>query len=262
MLTTNHVDGAPNWVDLGTPDVAGAETFYAALFGWTFEAAGEDVGGYGTFRLGGSAVAGGTAVGDEQGPPAWTVYFRSPDADATAQAVRQGGGRVLVEPADVPDRGRTAVFADPAGAAFGIWQPRAGRGLDAVTDVGTLCWTELYTSDPAAAADFYRGVLGWDVSEVPFGGGAYSVVKPPGTPDEHAFGGLVPLGSDPVDDVPYWTPYFEVPDCDVTAARAEELGGKVRLTPEFMEGVGRFAKLADPAGARFAVIASAPPPGG
>lgn len=61
---------------------------------------------------------------------------------------------------------------------------------------------------------------------------------------------------------PYWTPYFEVADCDATAAKAEESGGKVRLTPELMEGVGRFAKLQDPFGARFAVIASVPTVGG
>lgn len=84
-----------------------------------------------------------------------------------------------------------------------------------------------------------------------------------GTSDEAAFGGLVPISTDPVEDAerPYWTQYFEVADCDAAAAKAEEAGGKVRLTPESMEGVGRFAKLTDPFGARFAVIASAPAPG-
>ncbi|WP_030208687.1 VOC family protein [Streptomyces sp. NRRL S-87] len=263
MLTTNYVDGAPNWIDLGTPDIAGAGTFYAGLFGWDFEPGGEEVGGYGMFRLDGRTVAGGMTVTEEQGPPSWNVYFRTSDADATARAVRDAGGGVLFEPMDVLDRGRMAVFTDPAGVPFGVWQPRATRGLEAVTDVGTLCWAELYTPDVAAAARFYRAVFGWEVSEMPFDGGTYTVVRPAAAPDEAAFGGLVPIGPDPVEDAgaPYWTPYFEVQDCDLTAARAEEMGGKVRLTPLFMEGVGRFAKLADPAGARFAVIASAPPSG-
>ncbi|MGW1769016.1 VOC family protein [Streptomyces sp. NPDC002073] len=263
MLTTDYVDGAPNWVDLGAPDIDAVSAFYAGLFGWDFEAGGPDVGGYGMFRLDGKTVAGGVSVTAGQGLPAWSVYFQSADADATAAAVRRAGGAVLYEPMDVVDAGRMAVFADPAGVVFAAWQPWGNTGLDTVTAVGALCWTELYTRDPAAAAAFYREVFRWEVIEVPFGEDTYTMVKPAGTADDAAFGGLVPIGSDPIEDasMPYWTPYFEVEDCDVTAARAEELGGKVRLTPVFMEGVGRFAKLADPYGARFAVITSAPPAG-
>lgn len=260
MLTTEYKDGSPNWVDLGTPDTAGAAGFYAGLFGWDYQAGGEDVGGYGMFRLGHKTVAGGMTVTAEQGPSAWTVYFQTPDTDATAAAVTKAGGTVSFEPMDVMDFGRMALFTDPAGVAFGVWQPKRNKGLDAVTDVGTLCWTELYTGDVAAAAGFYGSVFGWVISEMPFEGGTYTMVKPAGTTDEAAFGGLVPIVADPVEDTerPYWAPYFEVADCDLTAAKAEESGGKVRLTPVFMEGVGRFAKLADPFGARFSVIASAP----
>ncbi|MFJ3909228.1 hypothetical protein EDE04_1343 [Streptomyces sp. 2132.2] len=263
MLTTDYADGSPNWVDLGTPDLDGAAGFYTALFGWDYRPGGEEAGGYAMFQLDGRTVAGGMAVAPGEVRSAWTVYFRSSDADATAAAVVQAGGTVAVEPRDVMGLGRMAIFADPAGVTFSIWQPGRIEGLGAVTDVGTLCWTELYTPDVPAAAAFYGAVFGWEVNEMPFEGGSYTAVKAAGTPDGAAFGGLVPIGTDPVEDAerPYWTPYFEVPDCDVTAARAEESGGKVRLSPVSMEGVGRFAKLADPYGARFAVIASAPAPG-
>ncbi|MFI9063471.1 VOC family protein [Streptomyces sp. NPDC053429] len=263
MLSTDYRDGSPNWLDLGTPDTDGAAGFYRGLFGWDYEPGGQEVGGYGMFRLGGKTVAGGMTVTPEQGPSAWTVYFRTPDLDATAAAVRESGGAVAFEPMDVLDLGRMAVFTDPAGVAFAAWQPGRHKGLDEVTAVGTLCWTELYTPDVAAAAAFYRAVFGWEVAEMPFEGGTYTMVKPAGAPDEEAFGGLVPIAADPVEDTerPYWTPYFEVADCDATAARVEESGGKVRLTPVSMDGVGRFAKAADPFGARFAVITSAPAPG-
>lgn len=263
MLTTDYKDGSPNWVDLGTPDTAGAAVFYRGLFGWDFRAGGEDVGGYGMFRLGDRTVAGGMTVPPDQGPAAWTLYFQSPDADATAAAVTGAGGTVLFEPMDVMDFGRMAILADPAGVGFGVWQPRKNKGLDAVTEVGTMCWTELYTGDVAAATAFYGTVFGWEIDEMPFEGGTYTMVRPAGTTDEAAFGGLVPIADDPVEDAerPYWTPYFEVVDCDAVAAKAEESGGTVRLAPVFMEGVGRFAKLADPSGARFALIASAPPAG-
>ncbi|MBT2482894.1 VOC family protein [Streptomyces sp. ISL-94] len=263
MLTTDYKDGSPNWVDLGTPDIDGAAGFYRGLFGWDFLAGGEEVGGYGMFRLGDRTVAGVMTVPADRGPCAWQVYFQTSDADATAAAVTEAGGTVTFEPMDVMDFGRMAIFADPAGVSFGVWQPRKNKGLDAVTDMGTMCWTELYTGDVAAAASFYGAVFGWEISEMPFEGGTYTMVRPAGTTDEAAFGGLVPISADPVEDTgrPYWTPYFEVVDCDETAARAEESGGKVRLSPVSMEGVGRFAKLADPFGARFAVIASVPTTG-
>ncbi|MER6250276.1 VOC family protein [Streptomyces sp. NPDC001584] len=263
MLTTDYRDGSPNWVDLGTPDIAGAADFYGALFGWDFQAGSEEVGGYGMFHLGGKTVAGGMTVPADQGPCAWQVYFQSADADATATAVTKAGGTVTFEPMSVLDYGRMAMCADPAGVGFGVWQPRADTGLGAVTDVGALCWTELYTGDVAGAAEFYRAVFGWETGEMPYEGGTYTMARPAGTSDEAAFGGLVPISTDPVEDAerPCWTPYFEVADCDAAAAKAEEAGGKVRLTPESMEGAGRFAKLADPFGARFAVIASAPAPG-
>src|SRR5258708_18634054 len=57
MLSTNFVDGAPVWVDLGAPDVARAAEFYGWVFGWKFESAGPDAGGYGMFTHDGKAVA-------------------------------------------------------------------------------------------------------------------------------------------------------------------------------------------------------------
>jgi predicted enzyme related to lactoylglutathione lyase len=74
------------------------------------------------------------------------------------------------------------------------------------------------------------------------------------------FGGVVPLADDPTEaeSGAYWLPYFEVTDVDTVVAQAEELGGTVRLAAADVEGVGRIARLADPYGARFAVIKTAP----
>ncbi|MER6995571.1 VOC family protein [Streptomyces sp. NPDC000410] len=262
MLTTRYVTGSPNWIDLGTPDLEGARAFYGGLFGWTFQSAGPEAGGYGMFQLNDKTVAGGMAVPPEQGGSAFTVYFQSPDADATAERVRTGGGTVEFDPMDVFDLGRMALLADPAGVAFGIWQPGTNKGLDVVDEPGALCWMELYTPDTGSALGFYRSVLGWEEYGVPIpGGDTYTTVNPAGTGPDDMFGGLVPLEADPVEaaDGPYWLPYFEVTDTNATVARAEELGGTVRLAPIDLEDVGRIAKLADPYGARFAVIKSVAP---
>jgi predicted enzyme related to lactoylglutathione lyase len=45
---------------------------------------------------------------------------------------------------------------------------------------------------------------------------------------------------------------------DAVADRTRERGGTVRLEPTDLPGVGRMARLADPHGARFAVLRPEP----
>ncbi|MEU9580342.1 VOC family protein [Streptomyces chilikensis] len=256
MLTTAFVPGSPNWIDLGTPDLDGATAFYGGLFGWRFRSAGPDAGGSGFFTSGGRTVAGGTELPAGAAPPSWTVYFRSDDVDATARAVRKTRGRVVVEPGDVTGKGRTAVLADPMRAPFGVRQPGTPAGLDVAGEDGALCWVELHTTDVAGAAGFYHSVLGWETSSVAFPGGRYTCVNPAGAGEEGTFGGVVGPVGDPVEagGGSYWLPYFAVADVDAVAGRARERGGAVRLEPTDVAGVGRTARLADPCGARFAVL--------
>ncbi|MGW2826473.1 VOC family protein [Streptomyces sp. NPDC001443] len=259
MLTTSFVDGSPNWIDLGTSDLEGATAFYAALFGWQFVSAGPEAGGYGFFQLGGRTAAGGMQTTAEQGPPSWNVYFQSPDVEATAKTAEQAHGRVLHPPMDVMGQGHMAILADPAGVQFGLWQPGRIKGVDVAEETGSLCWVELYTPDIAAAAAFYHKVLGHETSAVPFPGGTYTCLNPAVGGEDAMFGGLVPLADDPTEAAtgPYWLPYFEVTDTDAAVAKAQELGGTVRMPATDVPDVGRIAKLADPSGARFAVIRSA-----
>lgn len=260
MLTTRFVNGAPNWIDVGTPDIEGTRSFYGGLFGWGFRSAGPEAGGYGFFQLDGRTVAGGMRTAPEQGPPSWTVYFRSTDAEATAKAAEQAHGSVLCRPMDVMGQGRMAVLADRAGVAFGIWQPGRTKGVDVAGEPGSLCWVELYTPDVPAAAAFYHKVLGLETSAASFPGGTYTCVNPAEGGEDAMFGGIVALADDPAEARAgaYWLPYFEVTDTDATVARAQELGGTVRVPAADVPGVGRVARLADPYGARFAVLRSAP----
>ncbi|MFF9132796.1 VOC family protein [Streptomyces sp. NPDC014806] len=260
MLTTRFVNGAPNWLDVGTSDLEGATRFYGALFGWRFQSAGPEAGGYGFFQLDGRTVAGAVQVAAEQGPPAWTVYFQSGDAEATAKAAEQAHGSVPFRPMDVMSEGTMAVLADPAGVRFGIWQPGRTKGVDVAGDSRSLTWVELYTPDIAAAAAFYHAVLGLETSAVPFPGGTYTCVNPREGGEDAMFGGMVPLADDPAETEAYWLPYFEVPDVDTVVTTAQEMGGTVRVPAVDVEGVGRMARLADPYGARFAVITSAQRP--
>lgn len=261
MLTTNFIAGAPNWLDLGSPDTDASQAFYTGLFGWTFTSAGPNAGGYGFFRLGEKTVAALGPLTEEGASSAWTIYFQSDDADQTTKQVEQAGGAVRLGPFDVFSAGRMAGYTDPTGAEFAVWQPGETAGLEAVTDVGTLCWTELHTKAPDVAKLFYRTVFGWQEQDVPFGDFTYTVVTPAGGGTDASQGGIaVLLPENAVAGLgSHWLPYFEVADVDTVIARAKELGGALRAPAYDAPGVGRFAQLADPQGAIFSIITSAAP---
>ncbi len=115
-----YIPGVPCWVDTSQPDPEAAVSFYGDLFGWEFEDVmppGSD-GKYFIARIRGGNVA---AVGSipEQAPPTamWNTYVWVESADETALKVSDAGGNVVMEPFDVMDAGRMAVFTDPEGAA-------------------------------------------------------------------------------------------------------------------------------------------------
>ncbi|MBL1087161.1 VOC family protein [Streptomyces actinomycinicus] len=260
MQTTTYVPGAPNWLDLGSPDTGASAAFYSAVFGWELRSAGPEAGDYGFFLRDGRTVAGLGPLTEAGASPSWTVYFHTPDADATAKAVEQGGGRVRVAPADVFSFGRMAAFTDPTGADFAVWQPRETGGLEVVGVPDSLSWVELYTTDAEAAKAFYRSVFSWQMNDVAMSPElTYTVLSPAAAGAEAAHGGLMQLPQENLDagSTPEWHPYFEVSDCDATVGRAREAGATVIIPTTEAEGIGRFAMFLDPAGAPFAVITTA-----
>jgi len=259
MLSTNYVAGVPNWVDLATTDVDEAAAFYGAVFGWNFQSAGPDAGGYGMLTLDGKTVA---AVGPLMEPgasPSWTLYFQTQDANAAADAVRQAGGAVRADPFDVFTQGRMGQFTDPSGGKFAVWQPGDTKGLGKVNDPGSLCWAELHTADVGGARSFYQAVFGWGSQDVPMGDFTYTLIRPRGGGEETTFGGMMPLDPQMVAAgmTTTWQPYFEVADCDAVVAKAAEHGGTVVMPAQDVPEVGRMAAFTDPAGAAFSVITSA-----
>jgi predicted enzyme related to lactoylglutathione lyase len=246
MEMTEYVPGTPSWVDLGTADIAAALAFYSGLFGWECEDQGEDAGHYTMCRLRGKNVA---AISGQQnpGPPLWTTYVSVADADATAKKVAANGGTTLVEPFDVFDAGRMAVFMDPSGAAFSIWQPNRHIGAEIVNEPGALSWNELTTRDKDGAKAFYPAVFGWKAQDH----GEYLEWEL----DGRVIAGLMPMVGDmwPPEVPNHWMVYFAVANTDASAARAAELGGTVSVPPTDIPP-GRFAVINDPTGGTFSII--------
>jgi predicted enzyme related to lactoylglutathione lyase len=261
MLTTNFVPGSPNWIDVGSPDTDASVAFYTGLFGWTFESAGPEAGGYGMFLLSGKTVAGVGPLTEEGAGAAWTSYFNTPDADLTAKTVEQAGGEIRIAPTDVMSQGRMARFTDPQGGEFAVWQPGETKGLGVVNDPGSLCWSELHTTDAGAARTFYHAVFGWESKDMPIPGGmTYTVLSTAGGGEDASFGGMMQLQEEQIAAraKTHWLPYFEVTDPDAVVEKTRATGGGVRMPAVDMEGVGRMAALTDPFGAAFSVIKSAP----
>jgi uncharacterized protein len=144
-----------------------------------------------------------------------------------------------------------AVFADPLGAPFSIWQPRQHVGAGLVNEPGTLCWNELVTRDTDRAKAFYRAVFGWEPASQMMGTSEYTEWKLGDRP----VGGMMPMGEDWPPEIPaHWLVYFAVTNTDNAAERAASLGGQVSVPATDIEP-GRFAVLNDPQGGQFGVFA-------
>lgn len=122
--------------------------------------------------------------------------------------------------------------------------------------LGRFVWHELLTQDTAAAAAFYSKVLSWRTapSNVP----GYTIFMSGQT----QIGGLMAHPTEAGGAPPHWLIYIGTPDVDATCSKAHGLGARICKDPADIPNVGRYAVLADPQGATFALFtpgAGAPP---
>jgi uncharacterized protein len=251
---TVHTPHTPSWVDLASPDVAAATRFYGQLFGWEAQqVTGPEMGNYTFFKLRGKDVAAVGARMTPEEPIAWHVYIASDNIDQTAEKVRAAGGSVLMGPDDVMDAARIGFFSDPTGAAFGVVQARAHKGMGLVQEPNAFTWAELRTRDIAAAKTFYQQVFGWGAQSTPIGPGQpeYTEWKM----DGQSVGGAMPMMQPyfPEQVPPHWLLYFQVENTDRSAEQATQLGARVLADPMDFPG-GRFAVISDPHGATFGIL--------
>ncbi|MFF1832663.1 VOC family protein [Streptomyces sp. NPDC058231] len=247
MKLSAPVPGGPCWLELSTPDIPAAKSFYAALFGWRSETdPREEAGGYTMAHLGEARVAALSPVHQPGQLPAWTVSFATDDVDATIEKVTSAGGALLAGPMDVFDQGRFAVVADPSGAVFSLWQGRAFAGAERFNAPGALGWVELVTHEADPALAFYPSVFGWTVGA--------SETYPQWGVDGEDFGGMLVMDDRfPPEAPPNWLPYFAVPDVDAAAATAQGAGGELMMPPTSVPDGPRIAVVRDPQGAVFGI---------
>jgi predicted enzyme related to lactoylglutathione lyase len=262
----------PCWIDTSQPDPEAAAEFYGALFGWELE----DVmppdapGRYFMARIRGKDVAGVGSI--PEGAPQmaiWNTYVWVDSADETASKVRDAGGSVMMEPFDVMDAGRMAVFTDPEGAVFFAWEARANKGSQIVNEHGSNNFNNLNTRDLERAKAFYGAVFGWETLELDRGAQMWTLpgygdhleeltpglrkgMEEMGAPNgfEDVVAGVNEIRDDQPDTPAHWGLTFAVDDADAIAEKATELGGKV-IAPPFDAPWVRMTVIADPQGATF-----------
>jgi predicted enzyme related to lactoylglutathione lyase len=267
-----YIPGVPCWIDTSQPDPEAAVAFYGGLFGWEFEDVmpPESPGKYFTARIRGGDVGAVGSIPDQMPPVAmWNTYVWVDSADETASKVRDAGGKVVMEPFDIMDSGRMAVFTDPEGAFFCVWQANQHKGARIVNEHGSLNFNDLNTRDVEGAKRFYGAVFGWQTLELSGGFQAWTLpgygdylerddpdlrkrMAETGAPSgfEDVVASIVPLGDDRPDVPAYWNVTFAVDEADPIAEKAAELGGKV-VAPPFDAPWVRTTVIVDPQGATF-----------
>ncbi|MFD1696380.1 VOC family protein [Roseibium aestuarii] len=123
---------------------------------------------------------------------------------------------------------------------------------------GIFVWYELYTTDPALAAEFYSKVLGWTTSVNSMAGFDYTMLHVPGF--EMGTAGMLPRPQEmeQAGVPPHWIGYIGVMDLDAMVRRMTAKGSAVHFGPADIPNIGRFASLADPQGAAICLFEPGP----
>jgi predicted enzyme related to lactoylglutathione lyase len=232
------------WRDLVTPDINQAKAFYGGLLGWTFE---DLSSGYSLASHNGRYVAGIARLGRNGRAGHWLPLVSVLDIDAVVSQAADGGGKTVLRPFEMADRGRIAVIKDPQGAAFGIVHSRHGDPADREPDINGWLWNEIWTDDLPGAIKFYTTVGGYQLAERTIAEIPYQYFERDGQPRV----GLLEKPSPEIGNT--WVAYIRVAEVSATVDKATALGGTVLMAPSAAVRNATVAVIADPGGAGFVI---------
>ncbi len=112
-------------IELQTQDIDKSKKFYASMFDWKLE---EIPGMDYTMINVGEGTGGGMMKRPVPGiPDNWLPYVLVDDVAASTKKARALGATIARDVTEIPGFGWFSVILDPTGAAFGLWQPKAGK---------------------------------------------------------------------------------------------------------------------------------------
>jgi len=253
-MTNKH--GEFIWYELMTTDPDAARAFYEPVVGWTIGAASGMPGmDYRIIEAPDASVGGVMAIDADMAShgarPLWIGYIGVDDVDATAEAIKQHGGRIHVPPTDIPGVGRFAMASDPQGAPFYVMRGAVeGTSTAFSPDApGHCCWNELTTPDQDKADAFYAAVFGWTSPE--------SMPMGPMGDYRFLYAGDIRIGASMRGEGARWQPYFTVPSIAAAVEAVKAHGGRIDNGPHEVPGGSHVVVGTDPQGARFALAGGA-----
>ena len=247
-----RIPGKFIWFDCVTEDTYGSKAFYGVVFGWDFHSIGSGTGRYTLIENKGRNIGGMHFRPRGNGPAKgsrWLSLLSVDDPAAAARYVETHGGKVIVAPTVFEGRGTHALFSDDAGAVFGVLKSTTGDPPDVPPVAGEFLWLDLLTRDPVKSAEFYRGLVGYDVAvkESP-SRGSRVVLKAGGATR------AVVIALPKELPTPGWLPFVQVDDVAAALKRATANGGKVVFAPRSDYFGGHVAVIADPQGGIIGVV--------
>lgn len=118
-----NAPGALSWNELASPDPEASAEFYGKLLGWSAESV-EGMGmPYLVIKNRDAHTNGGIRQAASSEPCYWLVYFGTDDLGGDLTKIGELGGRVLMDPIEIP-AGRLAAVQDPQGAVFALYGGR------------------------------------------------------------------------------------------------------------------------------------------
>lgn len=112
-------------IELQTQDVDKSIKFYASMFDWKLE---EMPGMDYTMVNVGEGTGGGMMKKPVPGiPDNWLPYIMVDDVAVSTKKAQALGATIARDVTEIPNFGWFSVILDPTGAAFGLWQPKAGK---------------------------------------------------------------------------------------------------------------------------------------
>jgi predicted enzyme related to lactoylglutathione lyase len=238
-----HNTGQIVWHDFLTSDVESAKTFYGKLLGWHFEQKGK----YLLILNNNTPIGGMVELQPEQKvrrSGGWITYFSIPEIDETALWIEKSGGKILMGPGKMRNRGYYATLADPNGAPLVIIDLKDGDPLKDKTQSGDWLWDELWTSDIERAVEFYQNLAGYTAQSIQADGAPEYWVMRDETDQMRA--GITQI---PFENLPdQWVPVVRVAEPLKVVGKVQGLGGTVIIPPDHALSDGTVALIKDPTG--------------
>ena len=247
------------WYDLMTTDRNAAQAFYTELLDWRVDQVEMGEHPYSMIFKGERAQGGMVPLDGDEVPTHWIPYIAVDDLAVSCDRATGLGGEVCVPPTDIGP-GVFAVITDPQGCVFSLW-----KGKDTLPappakgELGTFCWNECMSTDPAASQTFYEGLFGWrtETADMEVGGKplTYRLLF---QGDNH-FGGILELPKEAreLGARSHWLNYVNVADVDASAKKVVSLGAGVLYPATDIPGTGRFCVIQDPQGGMLALFTEA-----